>query len=174
MINPFKKTYTLKEQNMFVFMANIRLFEALHHKQMHLFLPYMHLREYKKDEVVFFRGDPSQALYLLKNGRVSLDIDISDSFENLTTVGPGTALGESCLIKDSKRLLNAFVVSDEAEFYVIPQDNIFDIFDSHPKIKTKMLEALAEMYNNYNSSLFDAYKASGGFFNLSRVYSKPD
>ncbi|MEM6359934.1 MAG: cyclic nucleotide-binding domain-containing protein [Bacteroidota bacterium] len=174
MINPFKKTYTLKEQNMFVFMANIKLFEALNHKHMYLFLPYMHLRQYKKDEVVFFRGDPSQALYLLKKGRVSLDIDMSDSFENLTTVGPGTALGESCLIKDAKRLLNSFVTSDEAEFYVIPQDNIFDIFNSNPKIKTRMLEALAEMYNSYNASLFDAYKASGGFFNLSRVYSKSD
>ena len=99
---------------------------------------------------------------------------MSDSFENLTTVGPGTALGESCLIKDAKRLLNSFVTSDEAEFYVIPQDNIFDIFNSNPKIKTRMLEALAEMYNSYNASLFDAYKASGGFFNLSRVYSKSD
>ncbi|MEM7107562.1 MAG: Crp/Fnr family transcriptional regulator [Bacteroidota bacterium] len=174
MINPFKKTYTAAEQNMFVFLANIKLFANLNHKHMYLFLPHMHLRIYNKEEVVFFRGDPSQALYLLKKGRVSLNIDMSDSFENLTSVGPGTALGESCLIKESKRLLNAFVLSDRAEFYVIPQDNIFDIFDGNPKIKTFMFEALAEMYNSYNSNLFDAYKASGGFFNLSRVYAKKD
>ncbi|MEM9858544.1 MAG: Crp/Fnr family transcriptional regulator, partial [Bacteroidota bacterium] len=146
--------------------------EELNYKHMHYFLPYMHLRKYKKDEVVFFRGDPSQALYLVKKGRVSLNIDVSNSFENLTTVGPGTALGESCLVKDSNRLLNAIIISEDAEFYVISQDNIFDIFDSHPKIKMVMFEALAELYNDYNSKLFSAYKASGGFFNLSRVYLK--
>ena len=108
----------------------------------------------------------------MKKGRVSLNIDVSNSFENLTTVGPGTALGESCLVKDSKRLLNAIIISEDAEFYVISQDNIFDIFDSHPKIKMVMFEALAELYNDYNSKLFSAYKASGGFFNLSRVYLK--
>ncbi len=170
MINPFKKTYTLQEQNTFVFLANLKLFSELNHKQMFLFLPHMHLRKYEKDEVVFFRGDPSHALYLLKKGEVSLDIDHSDSFENLTRVGPGTALGESCLLNGAKRLLNAFVTSETAEFYVIPQGNIFDIFDGNPKIKVKMLEALAEIYNSYNANLFNAYKASGGFFNLSQVY----
>ena len=171
MINPFKKTYTLQEQNTFVFLANIKLFSQLNYKQMFLFLPHMHERKYEKNEVVFFRGDPSHALYLLKKGRVSLDIDMYDSFENLTTVGPGTALGESCLLNDTKRLLNALVVSETAEFYVIPQGNIFDIFENSPKVKVKMLEALAEIYNSYNANLFNAYKASGGFFNLSQVYS---
>ena len=171
MINPFKKTYTPKEKNTFVFLAKMPLFAGLDYKQMSLFLPHMHLRDYVREEVVFFRGDPSHALYLLKSGEVSLSIDMTESFENLTSVGQGTVLGESCLLKKSKRLLNAFVTSDEAQFYVIPQDNIFDIFDSNPKIKVIMFEALAEMYNAYNTSLFNAYKASGGFFDLSRVYT---
>ena len=107
MINPFKKTYTLQEQNTFVFLANIKLFSRLNHRQMSLFLPHMHLRRYEKNEVVFFRGDPSHALYLLKKGTVSLDIDMEGGFENLTSVGTGTALGESCLLTDAHRLLNA-------------------------------------------------------------------
>ncbi|WP_185154366.1 Crp/Fnr family transcriptional regulator [Fulvivirga sp. M361] len=170
MINPFKKAYTLQEQNTFVFLANIKLFSELNHKQMSLFLPHMHIRTYEKDEIVFFRGDPSHALYLLKKGTVSLDIDMAGNFENLTSIKSGTALGESCLLKDANRLLNAYVTSEQAEFYVIPQDNIFDIFESSPKIKLKMLESLAEMYNSYNMNLFNAYQASRGFFNLRQVY----
>ena len=155
---------------MFVFMAKIRLFSTLNYKQMSLFLPYMHERKYVQDEVVFFRGDPSHALYLLKKGEVSLNIDINENFEDLTRVRAGVALGESCLLRDANRLLNAFVTSETAEFYVIPQDSIFDIFESNMKIKAKMLETLSEIYNDYNSNLFKAYKSSLGFFNLSQVY----
>lgn len=139
---------------------------------MSLFIPNMHLRKYTKDEVVFFRDDPSHALYLLTNGQVSLNIEIGDNFEKLTSVSSGVALGESCLLDDTKRQLNAFVISEEAEFYVIPQDNIFRIFEGNPKVKVKMLQMLAEIYNDYNSRLFKSYKASRGFFNLSQVYKR--
>ncbi|UII21422.1 Crp/Fnr family transcriptional regulator [Fulvivirga ligni] len=137
---------------------------------MSLFLPFMHERKYVQDEVVFFRNDPSHALYIIKKGEVALTIDVNEEFEDLTKVGPGVALGESCLLKNTNRLLNAFVTSEKAEFYVIPQDNIFDIFENNMKIKVRMVEMLAEIYNDYNSNLFKAYKSSLGFFNLSQVY----
>ena len=59
MINPFKKSYTQKELNHFRFLSRIKLFERLNYKEMSLFLPYFYLREYKMDEVVFFRNDPA-------------------------------------------------------------------------------------------------------------------
>ncbi|QSE98953.1 Crp/Fnr family transcriptional regulator [Fulvivirga lutea] len=172
MINPFKKTYTEREYNIFVFLANMRLFSELNYKQMAHFIPHLHERTYEKDEVVFFRNDPSHALYLLRKGEVSLNIDINDTFEHLTEVKAGNSLGESCLLKKAKRQLNAVVSSEKAEFYVIPQENIRSIFEDNLKIKSKMLEALAEIYNEYNSSLFSEYRAASGFFNLQLVYRK--
>ena len=82
MINPFKKSYTQKELNTFRFLSRIKLFERLNYKEMAHFLPYFYLREYKMDEVVFFRNDPGNALYLVKSGKISINIDIEDS-------GPG-------------------------------------------------------------------------------------
>jgi CRP/FNR family cyclic AMP-dependent transcriptional regulator len=172
MINPFKKTYTLKEQDIFLFLTKMRIFSDLNYKQLYQFIPHMHERSYVQDEVVFFRNDPSHALYLLKKGEVSLNIDVNDTFEILTKVKSGASLGESCLIKNRKRQLNAFVTSETAEFYVIPQENIFSIFDDNPKIKTKMVEALAGMYSDYNASIFKTYKSSLGFFNLKQVYKE--
>jgi CRP/FNR family cyclic AMP-dependent transcriptional regulator len=172
MINPFKKTFTQKEHDIFVFLANIKLFSELDYKQMSHFIPHMHERRYEKDEVVFFRNDPSHALYLLKKGEISLNIDVNDTFEELNKIKSGTSLGESCLLKGRKRQLNAFVISETAEFYVIPQENIYSIFDDHYKIKTKMLESLAEIYNDYNTGLFKAYKSSLGFFNLKQIYKE--
>jgi len=170
MINPFKKTYTAKEQSLFLFLTKIPLFSDLNYKQLSLFLPYMHERKYEQNEVVFFRNDPSHALYLLKKGEVSLNLDLDDEFEPLTILKPGSAIGESCLLDDTNRQLSAFVSSEKAEFYVIPQDNIFHIFDAQLKVKAKMMEALAKIYDGYNSNLFRTYKSSMGFFNLRQLY----
>jgi CRP-like cAMP-binding protein len=172
MINPFKKTYTTYELRIFNFLSGIRLFKSLTFKEMSYFLPYMHERHYQRDEVVFFREDPSHALYLLKRGEVMLNIDVNDSFETLTTVKGGNLLGESCLLENQKRMLNAFVISETAQFYVIPQDNIFSIFDNQERVKSKMLKELAQTYSEYNAKLFKAYRSSFGFFHLSQIYGK--
>lgn len=172
MINPFKKTYTEEEYSTFVFLANMQLFSDLNYKQMAHFLPFMHSRTYEKDEVVFFRNDPSQALYLLKKGEIALNIDVDNSFEHLTNVKAPASLGESCLLQKAQRQLNAMVISEKADFYVIPKGNIDDILEDNVKIKCKMVGALAEVYNAYNSKLFKAYRNSSGFFNMQQVYSK--
>lgn len=172
MINPFKKTYTTYELRLFNFLSGIRLFKSLTYKEMAYFIPYLHERNYKQDEVVFFRGDPSHALYLLKRGEVTMTVDINEGFETVTKSGVGSALGESCLLHDTQRVLNAFVSSETASFYVIPQDNIFSIFENHENVKLKMLEALAKMYNEYNANLFKAYRSSFGFFHLGQLYDQ--
>ena len=174
MINPFKKSYTPKELNIFRFLARIKLFENLSHEEMSYFLPYLYLRNYKQDEVIFFRNDPSHALYILKTGRVSLNIDVKDKFEILGIMKPGIAFGDNALLKNTKRIYSALTVSDLAELYVIPQVNILEIFNDHATIKAKMLNSLAELYNTYTENLFKAYKSSFGFFNLGEAYLSQD
>ena len=171
MINPFKKSYTSKELNTFRFLSRIQLFERLDYKEMSHFLPYFYLREYKMDEVVFFRNDPGNALYLVKSGKISIDMDIDDEFELLTIIKSGEAFGESALLNVSNRIYTSIVYSERAELYVLPKVNLHEIFESHPAIKTKMLESLSILYHNYMVSLFKAYKSSLGLFNLSQVFN---
>lgn len=130
----------------------------------------MHLRDYKYEEAVFFRGDPSHALYIVHRGSVNLNIDIKDKFQPLVTLKKGHAFGENSLIHDSRRIYNAIVGSEKAELYVIPHVNIYEVFDHHPKIKAKMMESLSEDYNQYMQKLFTAYKSSFGFFDIAQVY----
>ncbi len=170
MINPFKKSYTSKEINTFRFLSRIKLFERLDYKEMSNFLPYFYLREYKMDEVVFFRNDPGNALYLVKSGKVSINIDIEDEFELLNIIKSGGAFGESALLKESNRIYTSIVHSERSELYVLPKVNIHEIFESHPIIKTKMLESLTEAYDDFMVKLFRGYTSSLGLFNLSQIY----
>lgn len=170
MINPFKKTYSSAQQQMFGFLEQVNLFKDLTWEEMSHFLSYFHERVYKQDEVVFFRGDPSQALYIVKEGKVCLNIDIKDKFEVLTELKRGQAFGLNSILKDKTRIYTAIVVSEEAMIYALPHDILFQIFDRYASIKAKMLNELADQYNQYFENLFKAYKSSFGFFELSEVY----
>jgi CRP-like cAMP-binding protein len=174
MFNPFKQSYTLAELNTFRFLSKIKLFEKLNYKEMSYFLPYFYLREYNVDEVVFFRNDPGNALYLIKSGKVSLNIDIDNIFELLDIIKSGESFGEGALIAESDRIYTAIIHSEKAELYVLPKVNILEIFDGHPAIKTKMMESLAEHYHGLLVNLFKSYKTSRGLFNLSQIYTVVD
>lgn len=171
MINPFKKKYSAEEKNVFVFLSSMPLFEKLSNKEMSEFIPYMHERVFHQNEVVFLRDDPSHALYLLKSGEVAMSIEVNDNLEELTRLNTVQSFGESCLLEDTKRQLNAIVTSEEAHFYVIPQMNILEIFKHNLKLKIKMQESLSRIYHNYNVKLFKTYKSTMGFFELKDMYT---
>jgi CRP/FNR family cyclic AMP-dependent transcriptional regulator len=170
MLNPFTKTYDEEQLKMFEFMQAINLFERLRQKELARFLPAMHHRKYVRDEVVFFSKDPSQALYLIKSGKVNLTIDIKDNFETIMEVTRGEAFGENSLIENAKRTYTALVDSDEAELIVVPHFALQEIFESNPKIKAKMMTSLSEYYNANNQRLFRSYRESFGFFSLRQMF----
>jgi CRP-like cAMP-binding protein len=155
---------------MFRFLRESKLFSNLKNKELALFLPYIYQRSYHESEVIFFRGDPSHALYLVASGEISLNIDVKDKFEKLTSISKGEAFGDNCLLTETIRIYTSIVESEKANLYVVPQFNIHEIFKSHVEIKAKILENFATWYNSYTVSLFKSYKESFGFFNLGDVY----
>ncbi len=170
MINPFTKTFSETELEVFQFLSQIRFFERLKNIEMARFLSAIHNRKYTKGEVVFFRKDPSQALYLVRSGSVNLTLDIKDDFEVILEVRKREAFGENSLLENTKRIYTAIVNSDVAELVVIPHFAIQEIFVSSPKIKAKMMTSLAEFYNENNQRLFKSYQSSFGFFNLGEMF----
>ncbi|MDA0196425.1 MAG: cyclic nucleotide-binding domain-containing protein [Bacteroidetes bacterium] len=174
MMNPFKRSYTSEEINLFRFLSKIKLFEALNYEELFEFVPNMYLRSYKLDEVVFFRKDPSHALYVIKNGQVSLNIDVNGEFQPLTTIKSGEAFGDNALLPGAKRIYTSIVASENADLYVIPQVNILEVFQGGAKIKAKMMGSFAELYNSYTTNIFKAYRSDFGFFDLAQAYKKED
>ncbi|MBS0000157.1 MAG: cyclic nucleotide-binding domain-containing protein [Cyclobacteriaceae bacterium] len=172
MINPFKKSYSIKELNLFRMLSKVKPFERLNYEEMSLFVPHLYLREYKLDEAVFFRNDPSNAFYIVKSGKVSLNIDINKTFEVLQVLKSGGYFGHNAFLENSIRVYSAIIISEISELYVLPQVNIMEIFDTRAKIKAKMMTSLAELYNDFNHKIFNTYRSSLGFFNLSDAYQK--
>ncbi|PIB34236.1 cyclic nucleotide-binding protein [Reichenbachiella sp. 5M10] len=170
MYNPFKKRYNSDELALFKFLSDIKQFEHLNEDELSLFTPYMYLRKYKQNEVVFFSGDPSHALYIVKKGTVSLSISIKDEFEELAQVDSGHCFGDNSFIDGATRIYNSLVISEQAEIYVIPQINLMDILENHLEIKAKVMASIVALYNDYNRNIFKEYKSNLGFFQLGNVY----
>jgi CRP/FNR family transcriptional regulator, cyclic AMP receptor protein len=174
MINPFSKKFAEEELELFKFLSNVKFFEKLKNEEMAYFLPSIHQRIFIKDEVIFFSNDPSQAFYMVKSGMVKLAIDVKGEFETVLTIKPGGSFGENSLLEGSKRIYTAIAQSDEVELMVIPHFSIQEIFDSHQKVKAKMMTSLAEFNDRNNQRLFKSYRSSFGFFNIGEMFeTKP-
>lgn len=172
MFSLFKRTYSPRERGLFRFLRKNDLFHFLTDDELSEFLPFLHQREYRASEIVFFRNDPSQALYLVKAGTIGISIDIEGRFEELYTIGPSGFLGENALLANKRRMYHATCLSENAELYVIPRLNLMEIFEDHTEIQAKVMTAFAERQSKLQESLFKAYEASFGFFDLSQVFSK--
>lgn len=157
---------------MFRMLSRVKPFERLSYEEMALFLPHLYLREYKIDEVVFFRNDPSNAFYIVKSGKVSLNIDINRELEVLQVLKSGGYFGHNAILENTIRVYTAIVVSEVSELYVLPKVNVMEIYDRRSRIKAKMMTSLAELYNEFNQNIFKTYRSSLGFFNLSDAYQK--
>ena len=169
MKNPFQRSYSTEELWIFDFLSEVKLFELLNNEEKSFFLPYLYLRKYQQDEVVFFRRDPAHALYIVKKGEVELMLDMDREFEKLAVVQARQSFGNNALIKDAKRLYSAIVRSNEAELYVVPHVNIYEIFGEESRAQAKMCASLASLYEQHVEDLYESYRLSQGFFSLDRV-----
>mgnify|MGYP001188002699 CR=1 FL=1 len=172
MLRFFKKKYTEDDLLLFNFLRKNRFFEKLTNEELSYFAPYLYNRKYRANEVVFFTKDPSQAVYIVKSGIITLNIDLKDGFEKLMTLRSGKLFGDNAFISGTKRLYTAIVKTEEAEIMVIPKVNIMEVMNNHPEVRAKIMTAFAEQYNEYTSNLFQTYKSSLGFFDLNTVYNE--
>jgi len=170
MFKLFAKKYSNRERALFRFLRKNNLMDKLTDKELEEFIPFLHVRTYQYNEAIFFRNDPSQALYIILSGRVKISIDVAEQFEELLELAVGESFGDNAILEHGFRSYNAICGSDTCEVYVIPQVNIMDIFVHHIEVKAKMMHGLARYYDRYLLNLSKSYRDTFGLFNLSNVY----
>lgn len=138
-VNPFRKAFFREQIRIFNFFARVQLFHGLSYEEIAEFLPYLHVRSYQKNEAIFFRNDPNQALYIIKSGTVELSLDVKDDFETLAFAQKYVSIGNNALLEGRKRHYNAVAYTENCELYVIPQVNLLEIFERHLSIKPRCL-----------------------------------
>ena len=100
-------------------------------------------RQYRKGSTIFSKGDPANALFIVKDGKVRI-LSLSDK-GNETIVHilkEGAVFGE-LLLSEEKRFFNA-VAGTDAMVTVLPKASLVELLTSAPTISKNFLRLLSK------------------------------
>jgi CRP-like cAMP-binding protein len=112
----------------------------------------MRPRPYAKDGVIYLRGDPGTAFYVIASGRVTIVLTSPDGKELiLRRLGPGGFHGELALLDDEPRSADA-IASESSVLLVLQRDAFRQFLAEHPEVATKLLGTVSQ-YLRRNAEL---------------------
>ena len=114
------------------------LFAELSSEEQRAISARMRLEHFCKGESLFRQGDPSEALYLIKQGNVRL---LGEGDAPLATVGPGSLLGEVDALLERPRSMGAWAVSD-LEVWSLSMTDVRDLVAESPELGLKLSYAV--------------------------------
>jgi CRP-like cAMP-binding protein len=133
-------------------LAQVGLFADLTTAELVGLASLMRPRPYAKDEVIYLRGDPGTAFYVIASGKVKIALTSPDGKELiLRRLGPGGFHGELALLDDEPRSADA-VATDASVLLVLQRDAFRQFLSEHPSIATKLLATVSQ-YLRRNAEL---------------------
>jgi CRP-like cAMP-binding protein len=112
----------------------------------------MRPRPYAKDEVIYLRGDPGTAFYVIASGKVKIALTSPDGKELiLRRLGPGGFHGELALLDDEPRSADA-IATEASVLFVLQRDAFRQFLSDHSDAATKLLGTVSQ-YLRRNADL---------------------
>lgn len=106
-------------------------------------------------------GDRSDALYIIRSGKVSLFIDGHDGPVELARMGPGQIVGDLAFFTGSPRTAHAQALSD-VSCLDIPYEVVAKQFEYGPPWVRTMMQTLANQVKDYSSEIRQLSDPEGG------------
>jgi CRP/FNR family transcriptional regulator, cyclic AMP receptor protein len=101
------------------------------------------LRAFRRGQVVFSRGDPSDTLFVVISGRVKVVVRSADGGElTLTIIQPGGTFGELGVADGGPRSADADAL-DECQLLLIPLETVQGICAREPPVVRALLNSTA-------------------------------
>jgi CRP-like cAMP-binding protein len=112
----------------------------------------MRPRPYARDEVIYLRGDPGTAFYVIANGKVKITLTSPDGKELiLRRLSAGDFHGELALLDDEPRSADAIATEPTVQL-VLQRDAFRQFLAEHPAVATKLLATVSN-YLRRNAEL---------------------
>ena len=133
-------------------LAEVGLFADLTTAELIGLAALMRPRAYAKDEVIYLRGDPGTAFYVIASGKVKIALTSPDGKEIiLRRLGPGGFHGELALLDDEPRSADA-IATEPSVLLVLQRDAFRRFLADHPSAATKLLATVSH-YLRRNAEL---------------------
>jgi CRP-like cAMP-binding protein len=112
-------------------------------------------RRYRAGEVIFRKGDESEGLCIVVEGRVKTVITSPEGREQVLKVfGPGRTFADIAVFDDEPQPAEAVAVSESLIAFV-PQDKLFDLLRRHPDVAIEVLRLFASRLRAYKQVVED-------------------
>jgi CRP/FNR family transcriptional regulator/CRP/FNR family cyclic AMP-dependent transcriptional regulator len=101
-------------------------------------------RRYRRNEAIFHQDDPGDALFVVTDGAVKIEIPSAggDEAAILASVGPGESFGELALLDGAPRSADAVAI-EATELLVVRRDAFLALVDADAGLRRALLTALA-------------------------------
>ncbi len=101
-------------------------------------------RRYKRDQVIFYQGDPGESLFVIESGAVKIVLASPDGDEEkaiIATLGPGEFFGELALLDGAPHSATA-VALEATDALVLRREAFLQMIDTQAGLRRALLEAL--------------------------------
>jgi CRP/FNR family transcriptional regulator, cyclic AMP receptor protein len=137
-------------------LAQVGLFADLTTAQLIGLASLMRPRPYAKDEVIYLRGDPGTAFYIIASGKVKIALTSPDGKELiLRRLGSGDFHGELALLDDEPRSADA-IATEASVLLVLQRDAFRQFLAEHADTATKLLATLSQYLRRNTELIQDA------------------
>jgi CRP/FNR family transcriptional regulator, cyclic AMP receptor protein len=122
-----------------------RILEGLPAEDVRRFLALARRRTFQRDEIVFHKGDPADAVHLITKGRFARRVVSPVGQSTMLAVrGPGDTFGELALVWSGLRRLVTVTALEPAETLSIAGETFRGLLGEHPELKDVLVKLLAE------------------------------
>jgi len=134
-------------------LENIFLFKDLEEQEMDKIIDKIKFKKYKKSEILFWKGDLGDALYIIQKGKIKITELSENGREKILTIfAKGDFLGEMAIIDGEKRSASAETL-EESEVYVLYKKDFLDILKSNFLLTMKIFQILSKRVRDLNKEV---------------------
>lgn len=135
-----------------------RLLEGLPADDVRALLAIARRRTFGRDEVVFHRGDPANALHLIVKGHFAVRILTPLGHSALLAIdGPGDAFGELALVTAEASRSATVSALGPGETFAVYREEFAGLQARHPGVNVILLKLLAEQVRRSNERIVAAH-----------------
>lgn len=124
-------------------LKGIYLLRGLPQAVLEKMLPLTRCRDYKEREVVFEEGQRAECFYMLRRGKVILEVDLSTHVSmSLGSIKPGYSFGWSALTQDDPVHKSRAISIEPSEILCIPGSQFLNILNQDPAVAYEVMREI--------------------------------
>ena len=127
-------------------LRKIHIFKGLSDRELEAIAELGEDRNYKAGEVIFNEGSRGEELYILKRGKVRIELALGQEGDSagIHTVTEGQIFGELILVDKGQRSATAECESD-CELMVLDRDRLYSLFEKNSHIGYTIMRNIASV-----------------------------